>query len=234
MLFLRSSNIDRASTHRVTLLRLAAGPLLANSYVICDDGECVLVDPSGDAETIMRSLRGRDLRLVVATHLHFDHVWGAKPLVEASGAEFLVHRSDWELRRQLLALAEDLGFRAPELPDRVRFVEDGQVIWGDLEVLHTPGHTPGSITLVGDGFVLTGDLLFRGSVGRADLPGSNLKLLISSICKIYRKIPHHYVVYPGHGPPTVVGAEAAHNPFVDASSCASLNPGAPRGSSHAA
>ena len=199
-------------------MRLIAGPLLANSYLLCED-DCVLVDPAGDVEDILGALHGRDLRLVVATHMHFDHVWGAKVVVDSTGADFLVHRLDWELRDKLLSTAEELGFRSPDLPDRAKFVEDGQAIWRGLRVVHTPGHTPGSISLVGSGFILTGDLLFSGSVGRTDLPASDSRTLISSICRIYREMPHHYIVYPGHGPPTTVGAEAAGNPFVSASSC---------------
>ncbi len=202
----------------MTPIRLMAGPLLANSYVLCED-ECVLVDPAGDVEDVLRVLRGRDLRFVVATHMHFDHVWSAKAVIDSTGADFLVHRLDWELRDELLSMAEELGFRSPDPPDRAEFVGDGQTIWRGLRVMHTPGHTPGSISLVGSGFVLTGDLLFNGSVGRTDLPASDSKALVSSICRIYREIPYHYVVHPGHGPPTTVGAEATSNPFVGASSC---------------
>jgi len=202
----------------MTPMRLMTGPLLANSYILCED-DCVLVDPAGDVEDILRVLRGRNLRFIVATHMHFDHIWSAKALVDSTGADFLVHRLDWELRDEFLSMAEELGFRPPAPPDRAEFVEDGQTIWHGLRIMHTPGHTPGSISLVGSGFILTGDLLFNGSVGRTDLLASDSRALASSICRIYREIPHHYVVYPGHGPPTTVGAEATGNPFLRASSC---------------
>jgi len=207
------------SAARPLPLRLTVGPLMSNAYLLCDGPECIIVDPGGDPDEIIRAVRGRAVRFVIATHMHFDHVWAARDLVERTGAGFLVHRLDWLARDRLLSMAEELGFRSPDPPDSATFVEDGQEVRRGLRVMHAPGHTPGSICLIGDGFILTGDALFLGSVGRTDIPLSDPAALKSSICRIYREVPPDYEVLPGHGPPTTVGAEAAGNPFVDAASC---------------
>ncbi len=204
---------------RPTPLRLTVGPLMSNSYLLCDGPECLLVDPGGDPEALLSAVGRRRLRAVIATHMHFDHVWGARRIVDATGAAFMVHRADWEIAGDLLSLAEELGFSAPEIPRSAEFLEDGQVLWRGLRVIHAPGHTPGSLCLMGDGFLLTGDTLFAGSVGRADIPWSDPDALLRSVCRIYREVPHHYAILPGHGPPSTVGAEAEHNPVISARAC---------------
>jgi len=192
---------------------VVVGPLSTNAYVICNNDSCVVVDPGDEAWKIMRVLRGRRVLAVIATHLHFDHVGAVRDIVELTGAPFMVHRLDWELRDAYAELAMSWGFKAPALPEPT-FVDEGFTAPLGLRIMHTPGHSPGSISIIGDGFVLTGDTLFSGGVGRTDLPGGDDEALIASICRLYRELPRDFVVYPGHGPPTTIGEEAEDNTIV--------------------
>jgi glyoxylase-like metal-dependent hydrolase (beta-lactamase superfamily II) len=177
-----------------------------------------VVDPGDEVWKIMRVLRGRKVLAVIATHLHFDHVGAVRDIVELTGAPFMVHRLDWELRDAYAELAMSWGFKAPILPEPT-FVDEGFTAPLGLRVIHTPGHSPGSVSIVGDGFVLTGDTLFSGSVGRTDLLGGDDEALIESVCRLYRELPGSFIVYPGHGPSTTVGEEAGNNPIIPQSLC---------------
>ncbi|MCU7788347.1 MBL fold metallo-hydrolase [Pyrobaculum sp. 3827-6] len=196
------------------VVKVVVGPLATNSYVACQDEECVVVDPGDEGERLLRALSGRSLVAVVATHLHFDHVGAVAHLVEAAGAPFYAHPADWRIYKALNEVAPHWGFKVPELPTPR---DPGERLWL-FDVLHTPGHTPGSISLVASDAVFTGDTLFRGSVGRTDLPYGDWEALTRSVCRLYQ-LPSHLVVYPGHGPPTTIGAEAAGNPFINADVC---------------
>ncbi|MFN3804927.1 MAG: MBL fold metallo-hydrolase [Pyrobaculum sp.] len=184
------------------------GPLATNSYLICERDECLLVDPGGDAAELLGRLGRRVLVAMVATHLHFDHVAAVAAVAETTGAPFYAHPADWEVYRELNSMAEEWGFELPELPAPK---PPGGRLWR-LEVIHTPGHTPGSISLAGDNFVLTGDTLFHMSVGRTDLPYGSWRQLVQSLCALLR-LPPDYVVYPGHGPRTYIGVERRENPY---------------------
>jgi len=197
---------------------VVVGPLSTNAYVICNNDSCVVVDPGDEVWKIMRVLRGRKVLAVIATHLHFDHVGAVRDIVELTGTPFMVHRLDWELRDAYAELAMSWGFKAPILPEPT-FVNEGFTAPLDLRVIHTPGHSPGSVSIIGDGFVLTGDTLFSGSVGRTDLPGGDDEALIESVCRLYRELPGSFIVYPGHGPSTTVGEEAGNNPIIPQSLC---------------
>ncbi|MEM0464280.1 MBL fold metallo-hydrolase [Pyrobaculum sp.] len=194
--------------------RVVVGPLATNAYLVCQDDECAVIDPGDEAAAILKRLGRRALVAIVATHLHFDHVGAVLELAEATGAPFYAHPADWAVYRELNKVAEEWGFPVPEIPPPRN---PGLRVW-ELDVLLTPGHTPGSISLVGDGVVFTGDTLFHMSVGRTDLPGGDWDALVDSICRLYR-LPRVYLVYPGHGPTTTIGNEADGNPFVDASVC---------------
>lgn len=194
--------------------KVVTGHLATNTYIVCSAEECVVVDPGGGADRILARLGGRSVAAVVATHLHFDHVAAVAALTEAAGAPFYAHPADWAVYRELNAVAEEWGFETPDLPTPKPL---GERLW-IFDVWHTPGHTPGSVSLVADGAVFTGDTLFYQSVGRTDLPLGDWDLLVQSVCRLY-SLPRNYVVYPGHGPETYIWLEAADNPFINANVC---------------
>jgi glyoxylase-like metal-dependent hydrolase (beta-lactamase superfamily II) len=178
------------------------------------------VDPGGDAEEIISSIDrlGLDVVGIVATHAHFDHIVAAQPLRDATGAPFLLHSGDlgWlpvmqESARLWLGL--ELG-PAPGV-DRALSDQDVLDVGGvELAVLHTPGHSEGSISLLSGATVFSGDALFAGSVGRTDLPGGSEEVLHRAIRDRLLRLDDEVVVLPGHGPATTVGRERRSNPYV--------------------
>jgi glyoxylase-like metal-dependent hydrolase (beta-lactamase superfamily II) len=204
-----------------------AGPLECNCSVVADPvtREAIVVDPGGEAERIAEILRAYDLtvRAIVHTHAHLDHILATRDVKEAHGGDICLHRGDLFLYDGLEMQARMFGWRARSALPVDRFVEHGQVIafgGSSVEVVHTPGHTPGSIcfSLVSDGkaVLFAGDTLFRRSIGRTDLPGGDPELILTSIReRIYTRDPDAIVV-PGHGPSTTIGDEAKKNPFVRA------------------
>ncbi|GAB6943744.1 MBL fold metallo-hydrolase [Vulcanisaeta sp. JCM 14467] len=202
----------------VSVESIVVGPLETNCYLVCSDASCIIIDPGDETGKILRALGNRNALAIVATHLHFDHVGAARELVNRLNTPFMVHRLDWELRDIFNELATEWGFPKPELPEPT-FIDDGSELPLGLKVIHTPGHTPGSISIVGDDFILTGDTLFEGSVGRTDLPGGNMDRLRDSVCKLYRELPDYFIVYPGHGPPTTIGEEKLNNLIIPMEAC---------------
>ncbi len=197
------------------------GPLETNAYLFVDGSGplAILIDPGLESEGIYDVIREERLQLaaIVNTHGHFDHVCGNAFFKAKTGAPILLHRDDVDLMRQAVQQALHFGFRVPNLPlpDRLLTDDEEIVVGGSrLRVLHTPGHTPGGVSLYGDGIVFVGDLLFAGSVGRTDLPGGSYDLLMNSIRTKLLPLPDETVVYPGHGPTTTIGEERLHNPFL--------------------
>ncbi|MFQ6057502.1 MAG: MBL fold metallo-hydrolase [Anaerolineae bacterium] len=199
---------------------LVVGPLQVNCYVLgCEETrEAVVIDPGGDVATILKVLEahGLELKRIVNTHAHFDHLGGVRALKEASGAQFLLHRDDLPLLESFLSQALFFGLRMGSPPEVDGYLEEGnEVTFGrqSLRVLHTPGHSPGSVSLVGDGMVFVGDILFASSIGRTDLPGGSYQTLIKTVQTKLFPLGDGVVVYPGHGPATTIGQERRHNPF---------------------
>jgi glyoxylase-like metal-dependent hydrolase (beta-lactamase superfamily II) len=199
---------------------LVVGRLQTNCYILASKGEALVVDPGDEAARILRYVNDlkAKLKTIVATHTHFDHVLGVTELKTQTGAPFLVHKDDLET---LEAMQERVrmffGLKVPAPPKIDGFFKDGDSVkFGDetLKVLHTPGHSPGSISLVGDGYVITGDALFNQSIGRTDLPGGDFDTLINSIKSKLFALSDDTMVYPGHGPETSIGDERLANPFV--------------------
>lgn len=202
---------------------LVVGPLQANCFIaVCDEDSAALVIDPGDEperiETCLRDLKA-ELVAVVATHAHLDHVLGARSLCENTGVPFLVHSKEEPVLEGLrewtrVWLGYDPG-PAPEINGHL--LEGEPLVFGscELEVRLTPGHSPGSVSLV-DGVgerVIVGDVLFRGSVGRSDLPGGDHATLMKSVESEIFSLPDEFVVLPGHGPETTVGHERLTNPF---------------------
>ncbi|MBI5442156.1 MAG: MBL fold metallo-hydrolase [Deltaproteobacteria bacterium] len=199
---------------------LVVGPIQANCYIVGDENtkEAVVIDPGGDTPVILRALAARQLKVVavVGTHGHFDHVEGLAGMKRGTGAPILVHNGDLPIIQGMTGQALMFGMRVEPAPPPDRFLEEGDRIpFGPyaLEVLHTPGHSPGSVSLLLDKKVFVGDLLFAGSIGRTDLQGGDYDTLIASVRRKIFTLPDDTVVYPGHGPETTVAREKRTNPF---------------------
>lgn len=200
------------------------GPIGANCYVYGDEaaGEVVVVDPGDEPDRILAVLRRLGARVVaiVNTHGHFDHVQAVDPVRRATGAPFLIHEAEKEVLESGPARARVMfGIEVPPSPVPDGWLRDGDRIRAgslELQVRHTPGHSPGGICLLGRGVVFTGDTLFAGSVGRTDIPGADYETLLASIKRVLLPLPDETVCYPGHGPETTIGEEKRTNPFVAA------------------
>jgi len=192
----------------------------ANCYILADDAtrDAVVIDPGGDAPVILDALGRGKLNpvAILVTHGHFDHVEGLAKLKRATGAPIHMHREDVPLVRGMADQGRMFGVRAETAPPPDRLLEDGdEVRFGGqaLKVLHTPGHSPGSVCYATGKAVFVGDLLFAGSIGRTDFDGGDYATLIRSVRSKIFTLPEDTVVYPGHGPATTVAIEKRMNPF---------------------
>ena len=201
---------------------LVVGDLFTNCYILDPEAkEALVVDPGADARSIVQALRGKGfhLRYIVATHAHFDHVCGMKELQDSLGGETFLHRADLPLLESLPAQGAAFGVRTGPIPRIDRFLEEGDQLplgKGHFRVLHTPGHSPGGISLIGHGMAFVGDALFAGSIGRTDLPGSSYETLLDSIHRKLLTLTENTLIFPGHGEASTIGAEMRTNPFLTA------------------
>ena len=158
-----------------------------------------------------------DIKSIIITHSHFDHTGALKEVKDATGADIAIHAED-ALRpgaKDPMAATFGISYSTPPAPNRL--LKDGETIRAgalQLQVLHTPGHTPGSICLLGDGVVFTEDTLFCSGIGRTDLPGGSPEKILDSIRNKLMVLPGNTTVYPGHGPETTIGQERRNNPFL--------------------
>lgn len=181
--------------------------------------EVVVIDPGGDADRILLSLADSSLKVkyIINTHGHFDHVSANGKMKDATGADILIHPLDAAMLDNLSSNAAFFGISVENSPPCDQTIEEGDSIsFGNitLKVIHTPGHTPGGISLYTDGIVFVGDTLFAGSIGRTDFPGGDFNTLISSIKTKLFKMDDEIRVFSGHGPETSIGKEKRFNPFV--------------------
>ncbi len=224
---------------------IPVGLLQCNCSILGDPEthDAIVVDPGDEVDRILEGLRKHNLKVrsIVSTHTHIDHVGGLARLHQATGAPVLIHEGDLELYRHLDVQAQWIGVPTPEVMRIEDFVKEGDALrWGGLEarVLHTPGHTPGSICLVVDrtteasqigsearntraappcdstSRLISGDTLFQGSIGRTDLWGGSYPQIINSIREKLIVLPEEMAVYPGHGDATSIGTERESNPFL--------------------
>lgn len=203
-------------------------PLGCNCVILGDEasGEAIVVDPGGEADKILARLAKRGLRCtaIVHTHTHFDHVGATADVQSATGAPVMLHEGDVFLYRGLQMQLDTFGvpFRAPAIAEIDRFLVDHDVVRaGAIEagVLHTPGHTPGSLCFTATGdrpVVVAGDTLFQRSIGRTDLWGGDTSQILASIRDRLFTLPDETLVVTGHGPTTTIGEEKRMNPFVRA------------------
>jgi hydroxyacylglutathione hydrolase len=196
----------------------ALGPLQTNGYLLAHAGRALFVDPGGDPRPVRRMLDNEKLALeaVALTHLHCDHLYGAADLAQAYGAPILASPEDAYLMDTELGAGGFMGLPlAKEFAWEPLAPGPRQFLGLECQVLATPGHSPGSLSLYfpDAGAVFVGDLLFLRSIGRTDFPGGDLDALMASVRERIFTLPGETTVYSGHGPSTTVAAEMAHNPF---------------------
>ena len=203
------------------IVQIPNGQFVENCYLVVDEraGECAVVDPGEEAGLILHKLAATSAKPVAIwlTHAHIDHVLGVPRVAAETGVPVWLHAADRPLYDAVPEQAAWFGLAAPALPPPDRTFAHGDTVRvGELafEVRHTPGHSPGSVSLVGPGVVLGGDVLFAGSIGRTDLPGGDFDTLIASIERELLSLPDATIVYTGHGPETTVGRERRSNPFL--------------------
>lgn len=206
---------------KVGIKILPVGYLGTNCYILSDreSGMGIIVDPGDESKKIRDAVEeeGLKIKYIINTHGHYDHIGAVMDLKSELGGEILIHEDD-------CAMLEDprsnLSFMKPVVkttcfkPDRL--LKDGdKIVAGaiSLEVIHTPGHTPGSVCLLGDGYILTGDTLFEGALGRTDLPGGSYEKIIESVNKKLKALPDSLKIYPGHGSSSTIGKERLNNTF---------------------
>jgi hydroxyacylglutathione hydrolase len=208
---------------------LTVGPLQCNCSILGDEvsGEAIVVDPGDEISRIMALLRQHRLTVkqIVITHAHIDHIAGAAKLKQLTGAPILYNQNDLPLVRMMDIQASWIGVGTPEVPPPDDTLDDGKLIsigTGNDQpgitgsILHTPGHTEGSICLYlpDQSLLIAGDTLFHGSVGRTDLPGGNSRKLLTSIRERLLTLPDDVTVIPGHDQRTTIGQERQSNPFL--------------------
>jgi glyoxylase-like metal-dependent hydrolase (beta-lactamase superfamily II) len=203
-----------------------AGPLACNCTILADErsGEAIVIDGGDGVDEVLRRLRARNLRAthLLHTHAHIDHIGDVGTLRARAGGLALLHPADLPLYRTLAIQAQWIGLsQPPRIVDLDADLRDGDVLKiGDsrIEVLHTPGHTPGSVCFaVANGertTILSGDTLFAGSIGRWDLGGTSMEDIVASIHRKLLDYDDNTPVIPGHGPFTTIGAERNSNPYL--------------------
>lgn len=196
---------------------LEVGPIGTNCYLVTcpETGEVMVIDPGDEAERIAGGIPRLDL--IVHTHGHFDHCGGTAGLVKIFPCMTMIHRADAGMLLNAANAASAWGFTVLPPPPAGRLLEDGDAIRvGSLtfSVLHTPGHSPGSICLSGHGSLFSGDTLFRDSIGRTDLPGSCQAEMERSLRRLAGEVPATAAVLPGHGRSSTMERELRYNPFL--------------------
>jgi len=202
---------------------LPVGPLQCNCSIIGDEAshEAMVIDPGDDIEDVLALLSKHNLHVkhIVITHAHIDHVGGAMKLRAATGAPILLNQNDYSLLKMLDMQAAWIGVPPPGKVEIDHSLATGETVTAGSHtatVLHTPGHTEGSICLYfqAEKKLIAGDTLFAGSIGRTDLPGGSTQKILRSLHETVLALPDETVVVPGHGPLTTIGNERESNPFL--------------------
>ena len=202
---------------------LPVGPLQCNCSIIGDENthEGMVIDPGDDISAVVAIAKKHNLQIkqIVITHAHIDHIGGAMKLRALTGAPILLNENDYALLKMLDVQATWIGVPTPEKVEIDRSISTGESVSAGMhtaQVLHTPGHTEGSICLYfeNEKKLIAGDTLFAGSIGRTDLPGGSMQKIIRSLHNTVLALPDETVVVPGHGELTTIGEERESNPFL--------------------
>ena len=202
---------------------IVVGVFQENCWVVGNrrTGEAICIDPGDQPDEILALARdmGVTIKLIANSHAHIDHILGVAGIHSATGAKFLLHAGDLDLLRNgFKSSAARFGLDVTQgPPDPDMFVKDGDIVEVEglrLQTIGTPGHTPGSVSYYTEGMLFSGDTLFRGSIGRTDLPGGSFDEEMTSICTRLLTLPEDTAVLPGHMDETSIAFERAHNPFV--------------------
>lgn len=200
---------------------VVVGALETNCYLVyCEETlQCAVVDPGAEPERIFLEIAEAELKpvVIINTHGHVDHIGANRDMKDHFGVPLYIHAADSPMLGKIQQLELSLFLGAKDSPPADHLMSDGEEIKignSVLRVLHTPGHSPGSVSLLGDGFLLSGDTLFLEGVGRTDLPGGSQKQLEQSLREKVMTLPDETVILPGHGPLTSVGQERVNNPFI--------------------
>jgi len=211
--------IDRYNS--LCIEQIPVGMMEVNCYLAYDfqTKAGILIDPGDEGSHLMHRIEEEGLKIVkiVLTHGHADHIGAVEYVRKRLKAPLAIGKNDAEMiTNAVLNLSHSLGIPINLAPAEVLLSEGNTLEFGsqNLKVVETPGHTPGGISLVGNGFVICGDLIFAGSIGRVDFPGGDYKTIIDSIKHKILALGDKTVIYPGHGPKTDVAQEKAFNPFL--------------------
>ncbi len=203
------------------VVSLPNGQFAENCYLLADrrTREAVIIDPGEESARFLAELKARDwvLRDIWLTHAHIDHIMGVGAVRAATSAPIHLHPLDRPIYDALPQFGAWVGMRLERLPAPDRDLRAGQLLrvgGFEFEVRFTPGHSPGSVSFVGEGMIFGGDVLFSGSVGRTDLPGGDPAALMTSIQSEFLSLPDSVMVHSGHGPDTTIGIERVTNPFL--------------------
>ena len=202
--------------------QIAAGPFEMNCYIVAEEDypDCILIDPGDDIESIIKYIEKNNLKpkKIINTHCHIDHVRKVSDVQKYFNTSFYVCEDDTPLLETLKDQGMLFGLDTSEIPKVDSFLKDGdtfELVEKTFHILHTPGHSPGSISILVDNHLFVGDVLFKDSIGRTDLYGGNYDLLIQSIKNKLLVLPDATIVYCGHGPRTTIGRERKYNPFLN-------------------
>lgn len=200
---------------------LTVGAFGMNAYIVwCEKTKAgILIDPGDEIDAILEraTARGVKLERIIITHAHIDHILHAHEARARLQIPLYLHRDDEPLLQNLPQQAATFGLPFGAIPRVDGYLKDGDLIgFGEVEltVCHTPGHSPGAISLIGEGHAIVGDVLFHGSIGRTDLPGASFEVLIRTIREKLFTLPDSVRVLPGHGETTTIGFERLYNPFL--------------------